>query len=59
MNTPAPERAAAELALSIGGKIRIKENDMERPIGVVGDLPQGAFELIGLNLSKKTIVSDE
>ena len=40
-----PDRRAAEYVLSIGGTIGIRENGQERQIGVVADLPNGAFDL--------------
>jgi hypothetical protein len=53
-----PERSAAEWALSIGAKIHINENGNERPIGDVGQLPQQAFELTGVNFSKCMSLND-
>ena len=56
--TVSPDRRAAEYVLSIGSSINIMENGQKRPPGVVGDLPQGAFELTGLNLGENPKVSD-
>ena len=53
-----PDRRAAEYVLSIGGKVNIKENDQERPVTVVGDLPRGTFELTNVGLGKKPMVSN-
>ena len=53
-----PDRRAAEWVLSIGGGISIKENDQERQLGAVADLPKGPFELTVVNLISNSKVSD-
>ncbi len=54
-----PDRTAAEWVLSIGSTLHIKEIDQEeRSISAVGDLPDGAFVLTGVNVSKNPMVSD-
>ncbi|HUG71110.1 MAG TPA: protein kinase [Pirellulaceae bacterium] len=56
--TSEPDRRAAEWVLSIGGSISIQENGQGRPIGAVGDLPRGVFELSIVNLANNQKVSD-
>lgn len=52
------ERQAAEWVLSIGGTVTIVENDRDRIIGVVADMPPGEFELKAFNLANNPKVSD-
>ena len=52
------DRRAAEWVLSIEGKIFIQEYGQERPIGAVGELPRGAFELTVVNLDGNPRVND-
>ena len=53
-----PDRRAAEWVLSIGGVIEITAIGRNWGIGAMADLPQGAFELRVINLSRNLKVSD-
>jgi serine/threonine protein kinase len=52
------DRRAAKWVLSIGGNIHVTQKDKEWRIAVAGDLPQGAFELTAVDLSRNQTVSD-
>jgi serine/threonine protein kinase/Leucine-rich repeat (LRR) protein len=52
-----PDRHAAEWVLSIGGTIKISENE-ERSITAIGDLPSAAFELSAVVFTDNQNVSD-
>ncbi len=51
-----PDRAAAEYVLSIGGTVRV--NDEERDIKAVADLPRASFRLPVVKLAMNKQVSD-
>jgi serine/threonine protein kinase len=52
------DRRAAEWVLSIGGNIHVTQKDKEWRIAVAGNLPQAAFELTAVDLSRNQTVSD-
>ena len=56
--TTAPHRRAAEYVLSIGGQIMIRENDRERTIQALADLPKTEFELTGVILNQNAKLTD-
>ena len=50
---PSPDRKAAEYGLSLGGKIKVNEQD--RDLVAIGDLPREPFRLSSVDLANKQV----